>query len=522
MERFSNWVRDEYNFNQEFATWLVFYASEAYIRTIKEEYTDKVRVRLDPKSSQPHLSLVDGARKLKIEISAANQKDAALVVEGQLGSYATKPNEYGWSIVDNLAEKAATHLVVWAAGQREHDGNLNEADDILGMPEEIVAAFLNGDDFQGFEHKALDYCVSMSTDANVQFLAQDSLVNKSESYLEHLLRLRNGGVPFARDGYLLTCNAAVFNSVQRMVTLNAFEVDPKRDLPRADISQAGNVGQVFIQPLGDTNSVWDTLRQLNTEDADAMNLLMAVYIKKAERPDDVACVDIDDLLRMRGLKEKSHGGVGRRHGFSQSQRRQMLESIRRLEELWIEMAKLTLYGNGKPKIESIESRAFTVTDRIKVDGHVRKIAFQPGRVFSLFLFGPGRQLGVISVEILRYHPIRQAWEKNLGRYISLTFAVKGPFRPEANPNSFARNASFEKPLGEDLPSFLAGRIMTFCACDVFAQHQPQEGRQGSPLFQHRRESSRAGRQDRAAHGALPGRDQRPAASGLAQDARCVR
>jgi hypothetical protein len=27
MERFSNWVRDEYNFNQEFATWLVFYAT---------------------------------------------------------------------------------------------------------------------------------------------------------------------------------------------------------------------------------------------------------------------------------------------------------------------------------------------------------------------------------------------------------------------------------------------------------------------------------------------------------------
>jgi hypothetical protein len=39
-------------------------------------------------------------------------------------------------------------------------------------------------------------------------------------------------------------------------------------------------------------------------------------------------------------------------------------------------------------------------------------------VFAHFLTGPGRQTALLSAKALQYHPIRQAWEKRLTRYLS--------------------------------------------------------------------------------------------------------
>lgn len=74
----------------------------------------------------------------------------------------------------------------------------------------------------------------------------------------------------------------------------------------------------------------------------------------------------------------------------------------------------------------------------------------------------------------------------------------------------ARNAH-----SEDLPSFMLSENLAFCGGLVSPRHKSQERRQGSSLFQRRRESAGGWRKDDSAHGALSGRDQRSAASGLA-------
>jgi hypothetical protein len=61
------------------------------------------------------------------------------------------------------------------------------------------------------------------------------------------------------------------------------------------------------------------------------------------------------------------------------------------------------------------------------------------------------------------------------------------------------------------PLFKPQEIWHSAASDVLAQHKPEERRQGAPLFQHRRESSAVGREDRTADGFVSGRDQRSAA-----------
>src|ERR1035438_7019373 len=64
--------------------------------------------------------------------------------------------------------------------------------------------------------------------------------------------------------------------------------------------------------------------------------------------------------------------------------------------------------------------------------------------------------------------------------------------------------------------------MAFYCFHVSAQHEPEEGRQEPSLLQRGGESARLGRQDSAAYGAVPGRDQRFSADGMAQDAGSIR
>jgi hypothetical protein len=435
LDRLADWVWDEYDFNSRFAAWLVFYASEAYIARVKEEHADKGNVVLDPKRNQPQLSLVDGARKLKIDISEAHQKSVARRVESDLGDSGTTPNDYGRRDIDDLAEKAATHLVVTAAGVEEHIGDKDSAERTLESPEDIVTAFLEGSDYGRFRHDQLDFYIFTSIDRNLQFKAQERFETSSEWELEHFLGIRQGGKPYIKDGYLTTCNSSEFRSIQRAVTLNTFEVDPKRNLPSAPISRGGNLGEVVISPPEGRDLVWDAHRRLDAKDADTMDMLTAVFLKEAQDAQDLVLVKIDDLLRMRGLKEKSRGGIGRRHGFKKEQRQEMVESVRRVEDLRIEMAKIAVYDETTKKIESLEGRAFEVTYHRGANDNVMAIVFRPGVVFAVFLFGTGRQVAPISEKVLQYDPTKKVWEKQLARYFAWQWRIRAtkPHQPLTLP-----------------------------------------------------------------------------------------
>ena len=41
----------------------------------------------------------------------------------------------------------------------------------------------------------------------------------------------------------------------------------------------------------------------------------------------------------------------------------------------------------------------------------------------------------------------------------------------------------ESRCGEDLPTIFVREILSFCGCDVFTEHEAEEGRQGAPLLQ---------------------------------------
>jgi len=74
-------------------------------------------------------------------------------------------------------------------------------------------------------------------------------------------------------------------------------------------------------------------------------------------------------------------------------------------------------------------------------------------IFSRFLFGPGRQIALLSLQAVRYDPYRQSWEKRLARYLSWQWrnraksgAYLAPFKVRTLLDAVGVHATHERPL----------------------------------------------------------------------------
>jgi hypothetical protein len=128
-------------------------------------------------------------------------------------------------------------------------------------------------------------------------------------------------------------------------------------------------------------------------------------------PEDTALIDIDGILRMRGIRAKI-SGQGRRGGYRAEQRAEIIRSIEHLENVWFDLFEIRVYPRGasgrrsRPVGERLQSRAVVITDRVgqfDLAGNmeVHQVFFRPGQVFSYFLFGPGRQIALLALQTVR-------------------------------------------------------------------------------------------------------------------------
>lgn len=173
--------------------------------------------------------------------------------------------------------------------------------------------------------------------------------------------------------------------------------------------------------------MWSQRQQLSDLTVDVLDTLGAIWLKTATNPNDDAVADLDSLLTIRGLKQRT-GRTGERRGFRNNQRLEIFKSLVQIQNLWLtlgqfESIETTPKGRKKRRVQAIQSRAFVITDRLgqlRLDGciDVEKFIFRPGKVFGQFLFGPGRQTALLSARALSYDPYREAWEKRLTRYLS--------------------------------------------------------------------------------------------------------
>ncbi|MCP3963183.1 MAG: helix-turn-helix transcriptional regulator [bacterium] len=245
----------------------------------------------------------------------------------------------------------------------------------------------------------------------------------------------------SRPDQLLIPSPGHYAALQQAFALNRFQRVGGSPFPRAVLDKGGTKGFAELRPHSPgedlvlapeeidaiAQRMWTQREEMSDKDADTMDAISTSWIQAARSSSDRVPVYIDDLLRQRGLQQKK-GGQGRRGGFAPKQRRDLWACLLRLQDIWIDLAEVTLVEEDRlkrrrRKTRALQSRAFVMTDRVgqrRIDGtmDVEAILVTPGEAFGRFLLGPGRQLALLSSKALRYDPKRQHLEKRLARYLA--------------------------------------------------------------------------------------------------------
>ncbi|HEX2912175.1 MAG TPA: helix-turn-helix transcriptional regulator [Chloroflexia bacterium] len=242
---------------------------------------------------------------------------------------------------------------------------------------------------------------------------------------------------------LTVLGSLIYQAVREALSKNTFQQLEGSPWPTALLQRGNSRGQAQLRPasLDDqplvspgevekwSQLMWKQREELSDLDADALDLLSHAWLQQAKAPGHYAVADVDQFLSMRGLKPKQSGD-GRRGGYEPEQRAEMLKALSHIQNLWLNMGQLEMYeerskGGRKQRVvkQDVQSKAFVITDRmgqLSLDGYmdVRRFIFQPGHLFSHYLFGPGRQTALLSAKAVQYDPYRQKWEKRLARYLS--------------------------------------------------------------------------------------------------------
>lgn len=272
--------------------------------------------------------------------------------------------------------------------------------------------------------------------------------NQPAEYLDDLLKAPQAGageraLPQLPAGTLIVLASGYFHDIREALYKNTFRRVEGSPWPTAPLLRDGSRGYAQLrpavmdsEPLLPTSrlqawvtTMWRQQSELSDLDADGLDALCAIYLGQARAADDAAVADVDEILAMRGLKPK-RGGQGRRGGYEPEQRAEMLKALSHIQNLWIDIGEVKIYersGSGQrarhSTIKTLQSRPFIITDRmgqVRLDGYldVERFIFRPGKAFAAFLFGAGRETGLLFQKALQYDPMRRKWEKRLTRYTS--------------------------------------------------------------------------------------------------------
>jgi len=354
-------------------------------------------------------------------------------------------------LIEKLVDQALNATCAWFAKDLEAKFDL---DRLTEIPESALAeAYLQFlTENAGTPADRLTYLITLCAQNLAQGLAETMEPTLREANLhqvEQLLGLRKGSplpkiAPASQvQEFLEVMNSSHYHAVRDALARKSFIQTEDSPWPTATIDKGHAKGYAELRPAEMdlhtflppdqekfwVDRMWKQREELSDLDADALDALSSIWLGQAKGIDQDAVAGVDQILEMRGVLPKK-GGTGRRGGYHQQQRTEILLALSHIQNLWMNMTQMEIYDEapngkrkGKPKIMAVKSRAFTITDmmgQLRLDGHmdVSRFIFRPGKVFASFLFGIGRQTALLSARALRYDPYRQAGEKRMTRYLS--------------------------------------------------------------------------------------------------------
>lgn len=288
-----------------------------------------------------------------------------------------------------------------------------------------------------------------------------------------------------RSGMLATGGAAVYHKLRSSMHPDAFQHYDGNVFPLAPVNEPDARGAIEMKPPhidglailpadeleALANEMLRQTSQLGELEAHTLDALSHLWIRHAQHPQARVVVSVDELLELRGLERKKSGS-GRRGGFRPEQRQEMLQTLARIQNLWLRIDELSTYADngGTSKKSRRETRrgvtgpAFIITGaggQVRLNGSldVDRVSFTPGDVLSLYLWGPGRQTALIDAKVLHLDPYRQVPESALARYLSWLWkvrATKGTYRDPLRVDTLLENARI--PINTTAPSVTLQRL----------------------------------------------------------------
>ena len=258
---------------------------------------------------------------------------------------------------------------------------------------------------------------------------------------------------FAVHDCIFVMNNAPYQSVRELFYKPCFQPNESFLWPTAQLVKGSVEGILQIKPLikdhysfnkdhSIVKDTWEEAQSLTDLGADIFDALCTFFLSKAKHFNDIVDIQLDDLLAIRGLKQKL-GGEGRRGGYEEKQRHQTLKALSVIQKFWIDLNKTVIYEKGKPVETSLQGRAFIFVDQhgreypITEESIGKKIRYKVDQVFAKYLFGSGRQVALLPLKVLHYDPYRKTWEKRLTRYLSWRWRIQARKGEFIQPNKIS-------------------------------------------------------------------------------------
>ncbi len=251
-----------------------------------------------------------------------------------------------------------------------------------------------------------------------------------------------------RPGFMELVNNTIYHQTRDVIARGAFDCGNGNKWPTGRIEQKTVTADVQIKPDPanvEPNLDETALREwheraarqalaMDDDTADVLDYITSEVIQqKAAQGQDVV-FSADRFLEKRGL-QKQLSGTGRRGGYKTEYRRDFAAQVANLSDVWIRVAEMDtveLDGKGKrrrSKRRGLESRAVVVSARagqISMTGRIEPDTYR-GRLGPLFeesIFGPWRDIALVSLKALGYDRYRERPEKRLTRYLSWQWRIR--------------------------------------------------------------------------------------------------
>lgn len=436
-------VTDSTMFLKDFKIYVLtadsYYMNEQLYVTIRQQAREKVISNfiqfavLYALKRRPHVTLSTVTSSAQL-MSLFKHVEAALVEKVKGREIATWKDYNAWW-KQRITEKTLEHLILHYGVQQLEQATRQQFNALF--LETLNIQFMQNERFlqqmnEESKHYYQSFVTLMVQEVN-EILAQ---YDKSQQ--------RDATTDFSQltavPNYVSVPNFVVYQAIREVMYQKNFTTAPDT-YPTATFSKGRTNGSIMIHPCCIDDEVQRLERahehrvQLSTIAVDVLDILCVLFIYRAKHPTDTIEVELADILKMRGLREKL-GGQGRRGGFEKKQKEQIIGALQHIQSLLVTVDQTTLYKQNKPTQVRAQGRIFlfqTATgepDKIRATTCRTKITFTVDTLFAKYLLAPKKQLALLPIVALTYHAYRMSAEKQLSRYLSWrwrTQAFKGNY-----------------------------------------------------------------------------------------------